>query len=54
MLIYPGALSNHADPHYAFSPLEWDVCDLGLTSEYMILYVLDCWLLLCVMSYVGK
>lgn len=46
--LYPGTFSDYPDPHYAFSPQEWDVCDLGLTNEYMIPFVLYCWLLLCV------
>lgn len=53
--LYPGALSHHLDPHYAFFPLKWDVCDLSLTNEYRIAFVLDGWFLFCVnSSYLGN
>lgn len=48
MSLYPGTLFDYPDPHYVFSPPEWKVCDLTLTNEYIILFVLDDWILLCV------
>lgn len=43
--LYPGALSDHPDHHYGFSPLKWDVYNLGFANECIVLIVLDYWLL---------